>query len=50
MRRTRRKGKEHLQGRYCFVRFLRSDFERKDSDWSESNEMSIFDLNKRHAI
>ena len=32
---TRKKGKERLQGRYCFLRFLRSDSERKNSDWSE---------------
>ena len=35
MGRARGKGKERLQGRHCFGRFLRSDFERKNSDWSE---------------
>ena len=33
--RARKKGKERLQGRYCFLRFSRSDSERKNSDWSE---------------
>ena len=32
---AREKGKERLQARYCFLHFLRSDFERKNSDWSE---------------
>ena len=29
------KGKERLQGRHCFLHFLRSDSERENSDWSE---------------
>ena len=33
--RAREKGKERLQRRYCFLHFLRSDSERKNSDWSE---------------
>ena len=33
--RARKKGKERLQGHYCFLHFLRSDSERKNSDWSE---------------
>ena len=34
--RARGKGKERLQGRHCFGRFLRSDFERKNSDWGHN--------------
>ena len=33
--RAREKGKERLQGRYCFLHFLRSDSERKNFEWSE---------------
>ena len=33
--RARKKEKERLQGRYCFLRFLRSDSERKNGEWSE---------------
>ena len=33
--RERKKAKERLQGRYCFLCFLCSDSERKNSDWSE---------------
>ena len=33
--RARKKGKERLQGCYCFLHFLRSDSERKNSNWSE---------------
>ena len=32
---ARKKGKERLQGHYCFLCFLHSDSERKNSDWSE---------------
>ena len=33
--RAKKKGKNRLQERYCFLRFLRSDSERKNSDRSE---------------
>ena len=33
--RARKKGKERLLGRHCFLHFSRSDSERKNSDWSE---------------
>jgi hypothetical protein len=33
--RSEGEGGERLQGRYCFLRFLRPPDERKNSDWSE---------------
>ena len=33
--RARKKVKERLRGRHCFLRFSRSDSERENSDWSE---------------
>ena len=35
MGRTRKKGKERLQGRYCCLHFSSTDSEPKNSDWSE---------------
>ena len=34
-------GRERLQGRYCFLRFLRPPGERKNPDWSELIKYSI---------